>query len=136
MIATRILRPATAFSKSPIGKQKRPRRENEAHLKWVRTLPCLLTGKRPVEAAHIRYPDPRYGKMETGMGQKSHDHWTVPLSPEKHREQHTQNEREFWLKHGVDPVAVAAALWSSSGDDAVAEIILQEARRQNAQPTD
>jgi hypothetical protein len=118
-------RPDTAFTLSP-GKRKRPREHDDGHLRFIRTLPCLITGTRPVEACHIRYADPRYGKRETGMSEKPSDKYVVPLSPEKHREQHSMNEREFWEKHRIDPLAVATALWANTGDDEACEMILQE----------
>jgi hypothetical protein len=121
-------RPSTAFTLSPSKGRRRPREHDDEHLRFIRGLPCLITGKRPVEACHIRYPDPRYGKRETGMSEKPHDKYVVPLSPDKHREQHAMNEREFWEKHRIDPVAVSLALWSNTGDDETAEIILREAR--------
>jgi len=128
--AYRIPRHPEAFSKSPIGRKKKPREHDDKHLAFIRTLPCTLTGKRPVEAAHIRFAEAAYGKFETGKSEKPHDKWTVPLSPEKHREQHSMSEREFWARHGVDPLKVAASLWSCSGDDETAEVILREAQRQ------
>jgi len=133
LMAYRIVRPETAFSKEPTRKRKRPREHANSHLKWVRTLPCVITGKRDnVHAAHIRYGDPRFGKAPAGMGAKPDDKWVVPLHAAKHLygddAQHDQSEREFWEKSGIDPVAVAAALWSCSGDDEAAEVILREAR--------
>ena len=124
----RIQRPPEAFSLSS-GKRKRPRVTNDAHLKWIRTLPCVVSGKRPVEAAHIRYADPRFAKRETGKSEKPDDRWTVPLSPDLHREQHSMGEREFWKAKGIDPVFVASALHAVSWDDEAAELILREARR-------
>ena len=124
-----LYRPTTAFSKSPIGRKKRPRQRAEDHLRFIRGLPCLITGKRPVEACHIRYADPKNGKREVGGGEKPDDKYTVPLCPEKHREQHDMNERDFWEAHGIDPVVVAQALWANSGDDEVGEQILSEYRR-------
>lgn len=126
----RILRDATAFSTSPAKGQKRPRRTDDAHLKWLRTLPCIITGSRPVEAAHIRYADPAYGKRDTGKAEKPDDRWCLPISPDKHREQHSGSEREFWAKHSIDPCRVALALHAISGDDDAAEIIIRNARTQ------
>lgn len=125
----RILRDATAFSNAPIKGQKRPRRTDEAHLKWLRTLPCIITGKRPVEAAHVRYADPSYAKRETGKSEKPDDRWAIPLCPEKHREQHAMNERAFWDKHNIDPCKVALALYAVSGDDDQGELIIRAIAR-------
>ncbi|MER8806072.1 hypothetical protein [Mesorhizobium australicum] len=124
-----VKRPDTAFSVSPSKGRRRPRQEDDAHLKWIRTLPCILTGGRPVEAAHIRYADPAYGKREVGGAEKSDDRWTVPLSSSLHREQHSQAERAFWEGRSIDPCRVALALYSVSGDDEAAEIIIRAARK-------
>lgn len=123
-----IIRPATAFSLSP-GKRKRPRAHDGKHLDFIRGLPCLVTGTRPVEAAHVRYAAPQWGKRASGMGEKPDDRWAVPLSPAMHREQHSENEREWWLSKGIDPIAVALALWGCSGDEEAAELILVNAGR-------
>jgi len=134
MRAFKVHRPETAFSHEPTReKRKRPREKAEAHLKWIRTLPCLLTGRRDtVEAAHVRYGNPEYAKPQSGMGEKPHDRWTVPLIRALHREgpesQHGNNERAWWAHRGVDPLAVASALWGCSGDDEAGELILKVAR--------
>jgi hypothetical protein len=127
-MALRIVRPATAFSNAPVGKQtKRPRYHDKGHLEWLRTLPCVITGKHPVDAAHIRYADPIYGKAETGKGEKPSDKWAVPLCREKHDEQHSGSERAFWARYGLDPLRLAAALYANTGDDDQAFVIIREA---------
>lgn len=123
-----IVRHPEAFSMGT--KQKKsPRLKVEAHLKFIRTLPCLVTGSRPVEAAHVRYADMRYGKRDTGMAEKPSDHWVIPLSPTSHREQHAfGDELAWWESKGIDPLFVALALWRASGDDEVCEQILRSNR--------
>jgi hypothetical protein len=130
-MASQIRKEPTAFSTAP-RRSKSPRVTDEAHLRWIRTLPCLITGTVPVEAAHIRYADLRFGKRETGKSEKPSDKFTVPLAPELHREQHAQYERAFWAYYHIDPVQVAAALYGVSGNDEAAEIIIQEARNSRA----
>ena len=122
----RIVRDETAFANAPATGKKRPRKPDNAHLEFIRTLPCLITGKRPVEAAHVRYDDAAYGKRCVGVAEKPDDRWTVPLCPEKHREQHGMNEREFWAKHGIDPLKVAISLYFVTGDSEQAELILRK----------
>jgi hypothetical protein len=96
---------------------KRPRVHREKHLKFIRSLPCIITGDTcTVEAAHLRMPDPRIDKRPTGMGEKPDDLWVLPLSGEMHRKQHTMSEYEFWYHAGIDPVLYALALFSVSGD--------------------
>lgn len=125
----RWVRPDTAFSNAPVGKQKKRQRDNDPnHLAWIRTLPCCITGSMPVDPAHVRYADPIYGKRETGKGEKPDDKWVVPLCRAKHDEQHSMNERIFWARHGLDPLRIAAALAMNPGDDEQAFIILREAQ--------
>lgn len=127
-MAARIARLTTAFSNAPVGKQKkRPREHDKEHLAWLRTLPCVITGERPVDPAHIRYADPVYGKRESGKGEKPDDRWCVPLARRKHDEQHGMNEKLFWAKHGLDPLRIALALYAHTGDDEQAFVILREA---------
>ena len=89
-----------------------------AHLDFIRSLPCLITGARDVEAAHIRYGNMRWGKRSTGIGEKPDDQWVVPLSQKVHREQHDFGDEELWWREkGIDPVLIALALWRASGDE-------------------
>jgi hypothetical protein len=128
MAGFRIIRRQTAFSNAPVGKQKKRPRDNDAkHLEWIRRLPCVITGTFPVDAAHVRYEDRAYGKRETGKGEKPDDKWVVPLSRQKHDEQHSMNERIFWARHGVDPLRIALALYACTGDDEQAHVIIREA---------
>jgi hypothetical protein len=96
---------------------RRKRKKHPRHLAWIRTLPCLCC-RRPhmSEAAHVRYSDEEYRKRSVGIGEKPDDEWVVPLCRSCHADQHQHNEREWWEKRGVDPIAVAQALWHKSGD--------------------
>jgi len=74
---------------------KFPKQNRERLPKWlkkVRTLPCVITGRLGVEAAHIRF-----GCYSAGM--KPSDRLVLPLSPELHREQHRTSEIAFWCKY-------------------------------------
>lgn len=97
-----------------------PRKDVERHLAFVRMLPCIITGIQPhikvIEPAHVRYSSPFHGKRETGKAEKPHDWWVVPLCQEKHREQHSMDEREFWARYQIDPLIVCPLLWLHSGD--------------------
>lgn len=72
------------------------------------------------EDAHIRYSDAAWGKVNPGVGKKPDDKWTVPLSAARHRldpdSQHNSDERDFWERHGIDPLPIARALWLASGN--------------------
>lgn len=128
----RFIKPSTAFTVTRKLKS-RGRQRDEKHLAFIRILPCLVSGSNfNVEAAHIRYSDAKWKKFNPGFGQKPHDFWTVPLSAEMHRlgrlAQHQGNEREFWERHGIDPLPIAQALYAISGDYEAGLKIIREAR--------
>lgn len=119
----------TAASSTYVG-PRRPRLQFTRHLAWLRTLPCLITGRRDgVQAAHIRYGDRRYAKRPTGFNEKPDDRFAVPLHHEEHLNgpdaQHKSNERDWWRKRRIDPLAVANALYCVTGDDQAGEMIIQ-----------
>ncbi len=108
---------------------KDPRQHSEKHLDFVRSLPCIVCGDNTsTEAAHIRYGDPRVAKRRTGMGEKPHDRWTIPLCGEHHRLQHKQNENLFWFNARIDPILSALALWAVTGNHEAGEQICSRAR--------
>ncbi|UXN66413.1 hypothetical protein N8E89_25120 (plasmid) [Phyllobacterium sp. A18/5-2] len=117
----------TAFSITKPAVVKKPRQKIAAHLDFIRSLPCLITGARDVEAAHIRYGNMRWGKRLTDIGEKPDDQWVVPLSTKMHREQ-VGDEELWWREKGIDPVLVAMALWRATGDEQAGESIIREAR--------
>lgn len=112
---------------------RQPRIKSEKHLAFIRTLPCIVSGDdTTVEAAHIRYEDWRIAKFNPGVGQKPHDFFVLPLAGEKHREQHSMNERRFWQSYGIDPILYALALYAVSGDYEQGCRIVACARRDTA----
>lgn len=126
-MASQVARHPEAFSlDGRRSKQKRPRVHADDHLKWLRTLPCVVTGARGVEAAHIRFADARYRKPAVGMAEKPDDRWALPLSPGEHRRQHSMNEQAYWQSVGIDPVFVAMLLWNNTGDDEEGEAIIRQ----------
>jgi hypothetical protein len=134
-MASRIERPATAFSISK--GQRRPRERNRNHLAWIASLPSLISGKRGCEAAHIRMGSQVHGKRSVGLAEKPDDMFTVPLTASEHRtgddSQHAcGDERAWWARHGIDPIDVALRLWAASGDDERGEVIIHEARARGA----
>ena len=79
------------------------------HLRYVAEQPCLVCGRSPSHAHHIRYAHPR------GLGLKVSDEFTVPLCAIHHSENHaTGNERRWWQEHNLDPLPVARRLWQKS----------------------
>lgn len=95
-------------------RQRHPRITDEAHLAYVRTLPCRICGKPGSDPAHIRSPALAYGKEHTGMGEKPDDFWVLPLCRHHHMEQHARgDELAWWASYGIDPHAEAVALCAS-----------------------
>lgn len=124
-----IVRPATAFALDQVGKRER-RIEDPRHLAFIRTLPSVISGLRPVEAAHIRFGDPRHRKPMTGMQRKPDDAYTLPLTPAEHRSQHSTHERSWWASHGIDdPCQIALDLYAVTGDEDAALVIIRGVRR-------
>ncbi len=98
-------------------RQRQPRKHDNKHLDFIRSLPCVICGDDvTVEAAHVRMIDPSIAKPMTGMGTKADDMFTLPLCGHHHREQHKIDEERFWDQHGIDPVKRALALYAISGD--------------------
>lgn len=120
----KIIRPATAFSVAST-KQRRPRDRNEVHLAFIRGLKCCLCGAPGPDPAHIRAASPIHGKRETGGAERPADKWTTPLCRQHHDEQHAAgNELLWWASKGIDPFSLALSLYAASGDDEIAEAIL------------
>lgn len=131
---SRIRTPATAFPLTG-GLKKHPRVEDKGYLAFVRKLPSIVSGSHQnVQACHVRYSSPSHGKRETGMGEKPDDRWAVPLTADEHLfgkdSQHASGERGWWRRQGIDPLCVAALLFSAYkvGDEAGAYLICTSSR--------
>ena len=87
-----------------IPKDKRIR--DKAHLAFVASQPCLVCGRRPAQAHHIRFAQQR------ALGLKVSDEFTVPLCNGHHDSLHqTGDERAWWARHGIlDPLKLADRL--------------------------
>jgi len=76
------------------------------HLRFVASQACLVCGRAPSDAHHIKFAEQR------AMGRKVSDRFTVPICRLHHRELHRRgNERAWWEKQGMDPLPAAARLW-------------------------
>lgn len=87
-----------------------PRRyRDKKHLRFVAAQPCLICSRKPADAHHIRFAQPR------ALGRKVSDQFTVPLCRIHHRELHqTGKEQDWWEAQGIDPLPIAQDLWSES----------------------
>jgi hypothetical protein len=84
-----------------------PRRiRDREHVRHVAKQPCLVCGRQPCDAHHLRFTQSR------ALGRKVSDEFTVPLCRGHHREVHGHSdEAAWWQKVGVDPTLQARALW-------------------------
>jgi ERF superfamily len=84
-----------------------PRRyRDRAHLRFVSAQPCLICGRRPSDAHHLRFAQPR------ALGRRVSDEYAVPLCRSHHRALHRHgDEVPWWERNKVDPIAVARELW-------------------------
>jgi hypothetical protein len=96
--------------------QRQPRVTDNAHLAFIRRLPCVACGASPCDAAHVRFGDAARGKINAGMQRKPDDSWTLPLDRRCHERQHSGNERAFYEALGIDALALCEALYAVSGD--------------------
>ena len=95
------------FEKStlPISEPKRVR--NRDHLRYVASEACLVCGRSPSQAHHLRFAQPK------AMGRKVSDEFTVPLCATHHHELHIRgNELDWWKDKQIEPLSIAAELWT------------------------
>jgi len=87
-----------------------PRRyRNKEHLRYVTLQPCLLCARKPSDAHHLRFVQPR------ALGRKTSDEFAVPLCRIHHREAHRAgDERAWWKASGIDPLKIARKLWKDT----------------------
>ena len=84
-------RPRIDKSVLTIGEPKRFR--SKEHLRFVARQPCLICGRAPSHAHHVRYAQPR------GLGLKVSDEFTVPLCAIHHGENHSTGDERCWWEH-------------------------------------
>jgi hypothetical protein len=84
-----------------------PRRiRDREHVRYVAKQPCLICGRQPSDAHHLRYTQSR------ALGRKVSDEFTVPLCRGHHREVHRYgDEATWWSRAGIDPTVAARTLW-------------------------
>jgi ERF superfamily len=84
-----------------------PRRyRDRAHLRFVSAQPCLICGRRPSDAHHLRFAQPR------ALGRRVSDEFVVPLCRSHHRGLHRHgDEPAWWESNKLDPVVAAHELW-------------------------
>jgi hypothetical protein len=97
---------ATSVNKTVLALPVLRRIRDWEHVKSVAKQPCLICGRRPADAHHLRFA------QSPALGRKVSDEFTVPLCRGHHREVHRcGNEAAWWTKAGIDPTISARALW-------------------------
>ena len=110
-LARQPLRPAGTAAADGIDKSRlthpEPRRfRDKEHVKFVAKQACLICGRRPADAHHLRFAQHR------ALGRKVSDEFIVPLCRGHHREAHRSGDEAAWWKSAcVDPTVTARALW-------------------------
>jgi hypothetical protein len=87
-----------------------PRRiRDREHLRSVMRNGCVVCGRTPSDAHHLRFTQKR------ALGRKVSDEFTVPLCRGHHRELHRYgDEAAWWTRLGFDPITAARGLWLKS----------------------
>jgi hypothetical protein len=84
-----------------------PRRiRDRDHVRFVAQQACLICGRKPSDAHHLRFAQSR------ALGRKVSDEFTVPLCRGHHREVHRHgDEAAWWSSAGIEPTVSARELW-------------------------
>jgi hypothetical protein len=84
-----------------------PRRiRDREHIKSVAQQPCLVCGRRPADAHHLR------SAQSPALGRRVSDEFTVPLCRGHHREvHHCGDEAAWWERVEINPTVTARVLW-------------------------
>jgi hypothetical protein len=109
---SRIAGAANRIDKSVLAIGEPRRIRSKDHLRFVATVPCLVCGRLPSQAHHLRFMQPR------ALSLKVSDEFTVPLCALHHRDLHLAgNELSWWEAKNIDPAPEAENLWRG-GEDA------------------
>jgi hypothetical protein len=102
-------RRSRSIDKSVLAMPEPRRVRDRDHVRLVAQQPCLICGRRPADAHHLRFAQSR------ALSRKVSDEFTVPLCRGHHREVHRSgDEAAWWRNTGVDPTVAARALWLGS----------------------
>ena len=102
-------RRSRAIDKSVLAVPEPRRVRDRDHVRSVAQHPCLICGRRPADAHHLRFAQRR------ALGRKVSDELTVPLCRGHHREVHRYgDEAAWWRNTGIDPTPAARSLWLES----------------------
>jgi hypothetical protein len=101
--------PQNGIDKSVLNLPEPRRIRDREHVRSVMRNGCLVCGRTPSDAHHLRFTQKR------ALGRKVSDEFTVPLCRGHHRELHRHgDEAAWWTKLGLDPRDAAQTLWLES----------------------
>jgi hypothetical protein len=101
--------PTNRIDKSVLALPLPRRLRDKNHLRFVAAQPCLVCGRQPCDAHHLRFAQSR------GLGLKVSDEFTVPLCRVHHRELHQSGkEVGWWARTGIEPIDIAQRLWTAT----------------------
>ena len=94
------------IDKSALTLSEPKRIRSREHLRYVASQPCVICGRVPSHAHHIRFAQSK------GLALKVSDEFTVPLCAIHHSQNHTTgNELRWWQEQKIEPLAIAVRLW-------------------------
>jgi ERF superfamily len=102
-------RRSRGIDKSSLAMPEPRRLRDRDHVRAVAKHPCLICGRRPADAHHLRFAQSK------ALGRKVSDEFTVPLCRGHHREVHRcGDEAAWWRTSRIDPTIAARSLWLES----------------------
>ena len=103
---SRAKRIAGVIDKSTLALPEPRRVRDRDHVRYVAKQPCLICGRQPSDAHHLRFAQSR------ALGRKVSDEFTVPMCRGHHREVHgCGDEAGWWSAVRIEPTAAARVLW-------------------------
>jgi len=100
---------AARIEKADLALSEPRRHRDRDHLKFVTLQPCLLCGRRPSDAHHLRFA------QNAALGRRVSDEFTVPLCRLHHRALHRRgDEAAWWVEQQLEPLPVAQKLWTQT----------------------
>lgn len=112
-MAFRILRSGESILAKPL----KPIVE-KSYVDFIHELPCVVTGRYGVEAAHLNATNRVCGHTGRGKSQKAGSRWILPLAKEEHERQtwfgnSGRGEMAYWREVGIDPHQTCNAIYAT-----------------------
>jgi hypothetical protein len=98
----------------PVPKTRPAKRSS--YLAWLHTLPCVVTGRNDIQAAHVSFQNTWHGHYGRARGTKAPDRFALPLCVSEHARQHSMNEAEYWRQIEINPHELANTLFGLWSD--------------------